>query len=416
MRTTCTLALVVSLLCAQSGQARADAAPGPESQAASEPATHRTCPLALERCRAELVEGRHAEAKLCLIDFLARCPDEPQADLAAAMAELATRLQQAEATSTSRADDAEDRPEPISVSAVMTSGMPELVLNSTLWGGAAGFATAASIVSATRINQVDSLPALVATPAFGAAVGLGTSLALCWWLRPSAGDLALVSSAMWVGSAYSVALQVLFDIPNAWDQRRAYQRVPRQFAGALIGSALFTSAAVAATPWVELDPGDIGLMNSGAIWGAVIPGIVVLGYTVVGMVPDTTALFIPLAGSIFAYGTMFALAPLLDAPRPATWLIEAGGLLGMLTGVATMPILSFAGASQAALTTALLIPTILGLAGGAASTFLVSSALSDKAEIVARLPVHLAPLIALDTSSTLRAPAPVIGLTLGGQL
>lgn len=330
---------------------------------------------ALADCQRRL-HAHDERAARCYRDLAehARTPPEDAA-VAAALADVASDLSAPALVADAAPNDA------VSVSALVDSGAPELVLSSAAYGGVAGFLGVATALSLTRISETDSLPWLVGAPALGILAGGAAAAAAAYALPLEAGDAALVSSSLWTGTAWGFALQLL-----VFDQRDDVGHVPLRFA-TILGSGLALGSFGAAASWgLELDPGDVGLMNSAAFWGPLLGGLTWLTIGTSGAIvvepgspvaSFSTFVSIVLASSILPWSALFALHPFLDVERTATWLIEGGGAAGFLAGLSLMVFFSSAGLPTFAYPTMLTAMTAVGVAGGAALSFLVSDSLRD---------------------------------------
>lgn len=328
---------------------------------------------ALMDCREKLL-AHDVTASFCYraIADDARTPPEDAA-VAAVLADVATDLSSPAVVEGAGAGEA------VSVSALVESGAPELVLSSSAYGGVAGFLGAATLLSATRISEFDSLPWLVGAPAFGILAGGAAASAVAYGLPLDAGDAALVSSNLWLGSAWGFSLQLII-----FDQRDDVGHIPLRFAS-ILASGLGLGALGAAAAWgLDVDPGDVGLMNSAALWGPTLASLTWLTLATAGNfgegpgaptdLPSVVTLL--LASSILPWSATFALHPFLDVERPATWLIEAGGVTGLFSGLALMTLLSTSGLPAYAFPAILTTTTALGVVSGTAVAFLVSDALA----------------------------------------
>jgi len=397
--------------------------------AASPVADTAACDQFLESCRAYIVDGRPSLAVVCLDEHAEACPDDQSAEVARAMADLAAAMAaagpaaaevaeneevEAELPSQEASPEAEPAREPISVSELMLSGMPELVLTSTLYGGFSGFWASAGALSALRTPTMASLPALIAAPALGALGGLAASSVAAWQLQPSPGDAALISSSMVLGTAYGVVLQfAMFDAPFNSAAIDPARRAPWRFVTILATSAAATGTAAAVAPYLDVDPGDVGLANSAALWGAVLP-LLSMFILSVDFGNDIAPMVLVTGSSIAAYDLVLALSPVIDVPRPATWLVEVGGVLGLLTGVAVLPLWGSMGNSQVSAMTVVTGATALGVSAGAVSCFLLAEFMRRQEPRLASLPMPLVmPTLLPDPGHPERTPA--VGLALGGR-
>lgn len=301
---------------------------------------------------------------------------------AAASAETPAAVEpSAEASSSPSVSAAPSSGPVVSVSALIESGAPELVLSSAAWGGVAGFLAAGTALSATRINQVDSLPWLVGTPAFGILAGGAAASTAAYFLDLDAGDAALVSSSLWVGTGWGVGLQLI-----VFDQRDDVGHIPLRFA-TVLGTGLGLGVVGAASAWgLDVDPGDVGLMNSAALWGPVLAGLAwgtLATSQLITVEPGHPIASFPffvgvlLTSSALPWAATFALHPFLEVERPATWLVEAGGATGVLGGLAIAAVFSNSGLPTATFFGLLMTTTALGVAGGTALALVLSDAIAE---------------------------------------
>lgn len=397
-----------------------------------------SCRTYYEACRQQLIDGRPDLARTCLEGYARECPGAADSDLAAALAQVAKALERAEAERIAVEDQAEAEedqaeeegedededeeapPEALaeertvfSVGEFALSGAPELMLASTLFGGLSGFWGSATVLAALRTPQQASLPALLAAPTLGAIGGLAGAIAATWWLEPSPGDAALVTSAMVMGTVHGTLLQfAMFDSPGVAARDPVEERAPWRFATILATSTVATGTAALLAPRLRIDPGDVGLAHSAALWGPVLASLTTATLDV-DVWQGTAPLVFIAATSIASYDLTLALSPLLTVPRPATWLVEAGGVLGLLGGVALLPVTTSPGwlidpVGVIAATTA------LGVGLGAVGCFALSSYLDRAAPAVAALPLPtLAPLVMPDPHNP--DGAPLVGLAVGGR-
>ncbi|MFH1811485.1 MAG: hypothetical protein ABIJ09_22280 [Pseudomonadota bacterium] len=347
------------------------------------------CRVWLADCRALLVENKGSAARSCLEQFLADCPDRREVELAESLLELAVRMEQGDRKEgTESGTGSAVGPQPgerradartplveqlpaFSVSAFVLSGAPELMLGSTLYGATAGFVATGALVSALRTSEADSLPALITFPVVGAVAGLALSTAAWQWLHPEAGDAAQISSAMLWGTVYGTLAQGVYEMAHA-DQGLEAHRTPWRFALVLGTSAVATTTAALTAPFLHVDPGDVGLANSAALWGGILPlffmAMLEQPRTPVGMV------MVPLASSLLSYDLVLALSPLIRLPRPATWLVEVGGVLGLLVSLGLTPILAVSDVPAPLLIGVMGVGTGTGVAAGVVASFLVAGA------------------------------------------
>jgi len=384
----------------------------------------RVCAETFTECRQLLVDGYHLRAKLCFDQFLQLCPDDERTPVARAMRRVATELGEQspvreETPPTPRREapaeepprnpveaeppDLLDRieedeealqrqqPEPLPGVGVerdhelnrpgaqlFLNGAPELVLISTLAGGQTGYLAVATLLAARRTPSADSTLPLLTTPVLGAAMGLTASVLSAYFLEPDPGTMALASSAMMVGHVHGFLLaQSIGALGAAYDQRTA-EVVPLSLGLSLATGLVASAAGAAAAPFLSVDPGDVGLMNSAALWGGVLP---LLGMMAFDDLRGGAAMpwMVPLAGSLVAYDLVLGLSPLLNVSRPATWLIELGGGTGAVVGVMLSPFVQLAaGARTGSVDPGVVaVSSAIGVGLGAAGCFLLSDGFAE---------------------------------------
>lgn len=338
---------------------------------------------AFERCEERLIA--HDPGAAACFEAIAATKEASPEDAAVAT-ELAHAARALEAPPLA---DEPAGPE-VSVSKLVETGAPELVLSGAAYGGVAGFLTAASALSATRISQVDSLPWLIGTPALGILAGGAAAATAAYSLELDAGDAALVSSSLWVGTGWGVGLQLAL-----FDQADDVGHVPFRFA-TVLGTGLGLGVIGAASAWAfDIDPGDVGLSNSAAIWGAVLSGLAYATPGTSGLItlePGHPAATLPgvvsvmLTASVLPWALVLSLHPFLDVPRAATWLVEGGGLAGIFVGFALTSLLSNTGLPTAAVPATVTVTTAIGVATGTALTFVFADAAAalDLADLTGR--------------------------------
>ena len=382
------------------------------------PAVEAKCHEMFVLCRSMLTQKQAAPAKNCFDDYLATCPDGADVALAQAMAGVAAALVE-QATSGPQSANATvvstEPAQPFSVSEFAQSGLPELVLTSTAFGGVSGFVAAATMLSALRTSTDDSTPVILARPLLGAVGGLATSSLLSWWLQPTPGQAALFSSSMWLGTAYGIVLQyALFDGLAPLHSERPEHETPWRFVTVLGSGALALGTAALGSRYLPIDPGDVGLINSAALWGSLVP---LFGALSAGVPFSNNGVAIPvflLATSLLAVDGAVIAAPWVKVPRPATWLIDAGGVLGMLVGLATWPVLAAGGASNSALMGyTFTAATAAGVMAGTVGCLLLGNLLGDDTKLAGLPPPLLAPVLLPDPDHPERSPLP--GLTLAAR-
>ncbi|MBN2358997.1 MAG: hypothetical protein JXR83_06060 [Deltaproteobacteria bacterium] len=410
--------------------------------AAAPPAVEARCHEMYALCRRMLADKRACAAQSCFEDYLAACPEGADAAVARAMVEVAAAMaEQAQGApasapaatrsppagpekgqpATSAGDEIEGsttapvaKAKPFSVTAFALSGIPELALTSTAFGGVGGFLGAAVVLSALRTSRSDSTPLIVGAPLLGAVGGLAASSLLSWWLEPTPGQAALFSSSMWLGTAYGIALQyALFDGVSPLRLERPERETPWRFATVLGTGALAVGTAALGSRYLPIDPGDVGLINSAALWGSLVPLFAALS---IGFPFSNNGVSMPvflLGTSLLAVDATVLAAPWVEVPRPATWLIDAGGVLGMLAGLATLPFLAHANSTDV-WGYVFTLATAGGVVAGTAGSLLLGNLLSSDPLAVAGLSSPLiAPALLPDPDHPGRPPLP--GLTLAAR-
>jgi len=410
----------------------------PESQAAgaSLPASQpdgAACQAIFDECRALIVDSKYNRAVVCFKGFTAVCPADDLAPAASAMADVAASLAENPSAPASSKANTERSPRPAKSSAraahdewngaldflpsyrFFWGGVPELVLTSTIFGARTGYLALAALYSAQRTQRSDSFFPLLAVPALGAVAGFTTAGAVAIWGTPTAGGMALVSSAMWVGTAYGLALGQLADDLGREARLRVPQRSALRFTAELASGSAAAIAAIGVAPFLSIDPGDVGLMNSAALWGAVLTSQARAVYP--SAAPSVIRpILLPLAGSLLAYDALLAVSPLLHVARPSTWLIDIGGVSGVLVGLIVRQQIASTGATgtEASGNAALLGSTALGLTAGTVACFLVDPVVSNYQK---KLFVDALPTLTLwlDPEQPRRGNAPLIGIAMTGR-
>lgn len=227
-------------------------------------------------------------------------------------------------------DPAEAAPAPPSMTPVdvWSSGKGEAMIHGTLAGGTAGFLLAATGFSTARTSERDSLGWLIAAPAAGAVAGALGASALVGATAASPGDIALVSSTLWMGTVQGLTLQLAL-----FEDAREATAASWRFATVLGGGALGLASGLGLASVVEMSPGDVAVANSAGLWGGVLTTLALQswGNAVGGISVPSAALAIG-GGALIPWATAIALHPFIDVDRSASWLIEAGGAAGFLVG------------------------------------------------------------------------------------
>lgn len=364
----------------------------PSLSASSTPAHHEMPQDLLAECRAYYVDGAQEQASRCLKLIVAASDNPDEQAAASEMLKLIsvptqgasetlvhgqtkTERDEVKADKNSNAKDEDEAV--VSVGDVISSGAPELMLTSTVFGSVHGFLAMASLHSALRTSTDDSFGSLLASPVLGAAGGLAFSYGVMQWFKPSPGDVAMISSAMFWGTAYGTYAQGLWELSADPAPKEVVHRIPLRFALVLGSGLLSTGVATVLGPYLDVSPGDMGLANSAGLWGGLWTFLTMATFFSDQMRSDLRTFMMPLLGSVLSYGAVFALSPLVHISRPATWLIEAGALAGGLIALGLSPIVALASNNGMAVAYMGWGGLSLGLAAGTASAFLVDKALDD---------------------------------------
>jgi hypothetical protein len=140
-------------------------------------------------------------------------------------------------------------------------------------------------------------------------------------LEPSPGDVALATSASTLGFIAAFPLQMVLFQDSA-----AVSDVPLRFVTVLAGGATGALAGGVASSLLDVTQGDVALAHSAALWSTVLMTFVLSyeGGDVTKQVPAfEAALLLP-------YVVVIAAHEYVEINRFATWLIEAGGVSGLL--------------------------------------------------------------------------------------
>lgn len=259
---------------------------------------------------------------------------------------------------------------PVSLSGLVESGHAEALVHGAVAGGTGGFLLAATLFSTTRQSEQDTLPWLVASPAVGAVAGAAGAWALLEVAEPTTGDIALASSAMWMGATQGFMLQLA-----VFDQNQEVSSTPLRFLTVFGGGAVGLASGVALSPFLDVTQGDAAVANSAAFWGGVMAsyGLAYLGSS--GTFTSTPQIVLALsAGSTLPYLAVLAAHPYLSIERWPSWLIEAGGAGGFLVSAAAIGVLgSQTGINGPIVVAVMGAGTLSGVVAGTAAAYVVSS-------------------------------------------
>lgn len=209
----------------------------------------------------------------------------------------------------------------------LQNGKAELLLSSTLQGAELSFITTAAILTATRTNRETAWPLLVSAPLLGGLGGGTLSLAISSWLKPRPVEMALFSSSLWMGTGWGYALGLVIEQQSSQWTADPHQKMTLRFATMAISNIAVPVAGLAVARLQPLEIGDVGLINSAALWGAILGAIASDFRQPFGV--TTTGAMWALAGSTLATTTGFALAGLIDLPRSALWLVDLFAGIGL---------------------------------------------------------------------------------------
>jgi hypothetical protein len=207
-------------------------------------------------------------------------------------------------------------------------GTAEGVVNGVALGGVAGFLVAATVQSAKRLDQPTSVPWLLISMPLGGVLGGALAGTLVYVLEPGAGDTQLVTSAAWVGTIAMILAEI-----SIFQNNSDITKIPWMFGLGLVGMGGAAAIASGAAALFPISEGDVALATSGALWGGVLVGI--LSTIPTTRDAPTTALLID-AGIVVPYVVLLAAHQHVEINRFATWLIEFGGVSGLMMGGAAL--------------------------------------------------------------------------------
>lgn len=337
----------------------------------------------LARCRALMLDGDLDQAQRCVHAVLTDAGAAPEVRWRArALGDvLAAWGRQVQApASEQQAPMQEPVPakvkEQVKVSALVDAIGAEAMVHGALGGAGAGFLVAATVASATRDSEADTLPWLIAAPAVGGLAGAAGGWGLARALDPAIGDLRLATSTMWMGATQGFLLQWI-----VFDQSPDVGATPLRFVTMLGGGMLGLGAGAALAPLVDIDDGDVAVAHSAALWGGVLTTITLVGVSDYVRTPSQVATLAVVAGGIgVPYLAALACHPFIDLERWPTFLIEGGGAAGLLiSGAFLAATTGSLQTNQALLGAVLGVGTAAGLAVGATAAVMVSSAVQHEA-------------------------------------
>jgi hypothetical protein len=349
---------------------------------------------ALVRCKALVVDDHIADAIRCL-----RADDIPEAERATAL-EMATVLEKWHPAPPAPPPP----PPPAEPRGLLESGAAEAMLHASAAGLGGGFLASATLFSSTRQSKNDTLPWLIGVPAAGAIAGAAGAYVLVENLHPTTGDISLVASTMWIGAFEGVMLQL-----SVFNESFTVSATPLRFATVLGMGTLGLAAGVGLAPLLDVTQGDVAVANSAALWGGVATGLAMAAYATDGrsITPAQWPLLLG-AGALLPYVGAIAAHPLLEIDRWPSFLIDAGGVTGLLLSGTAVAFLAqagfFNGASPSGAILFVGASSAAGAVGGGAAAWLVTDVLRSQVTAPALPKIGLAPTLILDDDNR-AAPA-----------
>jgi hypothetical protein len=241
-------------------------------------------------------------------------------------------------------------------------GVVEAGLHGVALGGVGGFAGASAVVAGLRTSEADSLPWLVVAPAIGAAAGGAVAVAGVTLSNMPPDDIALVASTSWAGVALSTGA-TLAALSGSVDVAAP----ALGFATVLAGGAVGLVGGLVLAPSIDATAGDVAVANSGLVWGGVLGGLGAVSVRDGTAAPTfgDVALWTT-AGAGAAWLSALALHPWLSLHRVSAWLVDAGGVAGLLLAASALAATgqSVVG-SPGSVSAVLFAGTSAGLAAGA---------------------------------------------------
>ena len=206
----------------------------------------------------------------------------------------------------------------------------ELVINTGLWGAVSAFQLTGMVLSATRMEESDSLPWVLTMPPLGAIGGMALGAGLQNWLSPSPGTVAWATSSTWWGFVWGQAMGSL-----ALENNTDVKNIPLGFVIPWVSMTLLPASAYLTGEIWAVDEGDVRLANSAAF---LLPA---LSFPLIALQnPDSTWMGQALIGlSMVGHVGMLSAAPLINVSYGSTWLLELGGTVGLLASLASLPFL-----------------------------------------------------------------------------
>ncbi len=209
-------------------------------------------------------------------------------------------------------------------------GHLEAGIHGAAWGGLAGFLGTAGVLAATRTSERDAFPLLLTAPALGVVAGALAGIGAVELSGASADDVAFAASTTWAGTALGFTLQLA-----VFAGENDVHAAPMRFFTTLAGGVLGLTAGAGWGPFLDVSAADASLANSGFFWGGVLTATTLGMVATFGQPTDfATALMIVGGGCVLPWGAVLALHPLFQLHRVSTWLVDVGGVLGVIGGAA----------------------------------------------------------------------------------
>ena len=256
----------------------------------------------------------------------------------------------------------------------------EAGVHGAVLGGIAGFTGAAGVLSASRTSEDEAFPWLLSAPALGVIVGAGAGVAAVEWLDADADDVAFVASTTWAGVALGFTLQLAI-FADSGD----VQAAPLRFFTTLGGGALGLGLGAGLAPFLDVESGDAALANGGLVWGSVLAAQALGSVGGAGLDFATSTIVVG-AGGLLSWGVLTALHPLLRLHRASTWLVDVGGVLGLMGG-AVLGGMASSVVGGAAFVPVWTLGTAAGLSAGVVSALIIDKSTRSAFEPPAPLAV-----------------------------
>jgi hypothetical protein len=256
-------------------------------------------------------------------------------------------------------------------SAWLHRGSVEAGLHGVVLGATAGFVGASAVLAALRTSEAASLPWLVVTPAVTGLIGGAAAIGGAAVLDAEVDDISFVASTTWAGLGLATLLQFAV-LAESGDVAAPAVGLTSILAGATAG----LGAGLVLAPTLDVTSGDAALANSALVWGGTLGflGAGVFGNATGGLSLGQGTLIMATGSGLAWLGAMAA-HPFVELHRVSTWIIDAGGVAGLLLGASAAVVVSSAGSTAS--WGAVLGGTALGLATGAGLAIVVDDAFAD---------------------------------------